>query len=1186
MTTTASTATTATTTTITSTPHSPLQDATTKSTRAWQSDLEALFHRAKDRFPDVVWALLTEEDGEPTGEQVYGHKAIVYARAPPSFQARYFSFRPAPTLSPGPLDVYSPSGFPTQSALSLSLGPEVSTLSRSPSPFRPASPVSQSQDGLMRLTTSINPNLFSKELEYLYTGKGLGAAFEFFYDSSEHYREEGDAEENRIDKLRKDLVFMWRSRLYSDVRIGIEGSSSTHHEGLAAVFSTHRFILVSRSDYFHNALITWNTQKPEIRDEDQDDDRSAEPPTLMLPSPPFTPPSLHFVLGFIYTGTLIFSNRTYDLDTAFHIMRSATYVSLTSLYDEVQARIVQEMMHGLFHAYVDFDEYERITGRKWGVSGCRCRQCARRIPRVIEFALLDDVKNELLQRGARRGLVGMFGEGWCNAEFAKLDKKIRDTALKGVAKRTTPLNVFPLLFAAEFALAKLNTIIDPWADISRDMILDARRHIDHVLCSQADECFSQSEWLELMDTDGVRFEDRDHVEWIIKSIQRGFAEKSAGRLYQALVSSVLLRPCASDPSATMLSPTSLIRQRVEDTRVELLKWMKKRWVPIRMEGGFDHLDSWALKEISHELELSTDDLVSPANASTFKGTHTRNGVRSKHLDAEADTVSQHSLRTSLLNRNLAKHHAPTSPREPLNSSSSSIRSVARSTHSTVSDILTSPQRRPLTNLGPRPDSKLTPSGETIPRSLSRTSSASTIGEEDQDKSPSDSTAPAAKRRRPAPESSPVSRPKSPSGSVTSVRSRASTVRKHTQSTPTPSLRASSVTPRPTSSVSQRSDASSTFKSTNSEFPGEPTPRPRCSSVSSTVSTVSVKTTATATSTTATPTSRPRRTSATSVMSINMPTKPKKPVPPLPDPVRLSTRPAQRSPSNASLRSTASTSPSTLKKIVPRKSTAGKPGESPKAKTLSVSRDTAADLAGTVKGKGREPAATEEDPLPTSKPALRVTSANEASASSASILVAPHHKGSTESISRTTSTSDGSAPAQPPLTPPDGAPRGATLQVGIPCIITSKRARFRALARYIGEVEGELGPWVGVEVPMGDTWPCDKLDARAWHDGTWGGVRYFDIGSGSSSSADWDFGDDLRGTTRRKRLDVHGHGHGFSTIGKGGGRTLKREGGQLDTIGRSKRLRSASPARSDTMITESRGLFVRPQQVLYVVDAVG
>jgi len=75
-TTTTTTATTTSTTTITSTPSSPLQDASNKSTIAWQSDLEALFHRAKDRFPDVVWSLLTEEDGEPIGEEVYGHKGI------------------------------------------------------------------------------------------------------------------------------------------------------------------------------------------------------------------------------------------------------------------------------------------------------------------------------------------------------------------------------------------------------------------------------------------------------------------------------------------------------------------------------------------------------------------------------------------------------------------------------------------------------------------------------------------------------------------------------------------------------------------------------------------------------------------------------------------------------------------------------------------------------------------------------------------------------------------------------------------------------------------------------------------------------------------------------------------------------------------------------------------------------
>ena len=100
----------------------------------------------------------------------------------------------------------------------------------------------------------------------------------------------------------------------------------------------------------------------------------------MLPSPPFTPASLHFTLGFIYTSTLVFSHRTYDLDTAFYIMRSATYLSLQTLYDEIQARIIQEMMHGLFHTFLEFFEYERLMGGKWDTGRCRSQQFARRAP--------------------------------------------------------------------------------------------------------------------------------------------------------------------------------------------------------------------------------------------------------------------------------------------------------------------------------------------------------------------------------------------------------------------------------------------------------------------------------------------------------------------------------------------------------------------------------------------------------------------------------------------------------------------------------------------------------------------------------------------------------------------------------------------------------------------------------------
>lgn len=159
------------------------------------------------------------------------------------------------------------------------------------------------------------------------------------------------------------------------------------------------------------------------------------------------------------------------------------------------------------------------------------------------------------------------------------------------------------------------------------------------------------------------------------------------------------------------------------------------------------------------------------------------------------------------------------------------------------------------------------------------------------------------------------------------------------------------------------------------------------------------------------------------------------------------------------------------------------------------------------------------------------------------------------------------------------PPGATLDIGIPCIISSKRKRFRAFARYIGEVLGERGPWVGVEVPI-DNWVGDLSDGRAWCDGSWGGIRYFDIGGNGS---EWEFsaGDDARAPRRRKAE----WGNGTSTLKGSGG--MKREGDQLHVgFDRMKRMRSASPAASDMSSSESMGLFVRPQQVIYVVDAVG
>lgn len=464
---------------------------------------------------------------------VHSFIAVVYARAPPSFQARYFSFRPAPIASPTPY-APSPSPAPAHSTASLNISIDSALNSRSPSPFLSSSPSPSTTNGgpLLRIPTTGNPALFSNELEYLYTGAGLGEAFEFLFDTSES-RDLLSNEENRIDKLRKDLVYMWRSRLYSDIRISLSGTfSSSNPEHTTAVFSTHRFILVSRSPYFRAQLLTWGQLQGAKTHINANSPTLGEPLTISLPSPPFTPASLHFTLGYIYTGTLHFSHRTFDLDTAFSILRASLYLSLPALTAEIQARIVYEMLHGLFHAFLEFNAYEGITNAKWGTGGCRCRQCARRVPRTLEFAIADDVQNKYLERGARRALVGLFGEGWCTSEFAGLPQKTRDSVLKGLAKRTTPGNVFSLLFAAQHALRKLDSVIDAWADVVREMATSARKSIDECLVRESDACFEDAEWVTLLQGDGVGFGDSERVGWVMESLKRGMSEKHAGVVYQ------------------------------------------------------------------------------------------------------------------------------------------------------------------------------------------------------------------------------------------------------------------------------------------------------------------------------------------------------------------------------------------------------------------------------------------------------------------------------------------------------------------------------------------------------------------------------------------------------------------------------------------------------------------------------
>jgi hypothetical protein len=52
------------------------------------------------------------------------------------------------------------------------------------------------------------------------------------------------------------------------------------------------------------------------------------------------------------------------------------------------------------------------------------------------------------------------------------------------------------------------------------MILSARKVIDEILCVRSEECFERKEWVEILEGDGVGFNDAEKVKWVMESVRR------------------------------------------------------------------------------------------------------------------------------------------------------------------------------------------------------------------------------------------------------------------------------------------------------------------------------------------------------------------------------------------------------------------------------------------------------------------------------------------------------------------------------------------------------------------------------------------------------------------------------------------------------------------------------------------
>ncbi|WRT65051.1 uncharacterized protein IL334_001993 [Kwoniella shivajii] len=573
--------------------HPSVEESIIESTDIWAKNLKSLFHLAADRFGDVSW----ECAGLP--EKIWGHKA------PKTFKERYFRYN---ALNSSPLGVSSTS----QSHHSQ---PSVSSLyslyqNQHPSASHTALPaldrestirLNLLEDDVLLLDSVDSIELFRAQLEWLYTGEGLGDVVEWIsHNGTESIGDElssfvgrrGDFKQ-RQDRLSQDLTYMWRSKLYADVRIHLDQpatetsiSDDSDHSvdslSSTAVFASHRFILVSRSPYFASVFLNTSSFSPSSLD-------------VHLPVPPFTPASLHFCLGFMYAGHLDFSHRTFDLSTAFQIHRAATYLQLDSLVSEIEARIVHDFCHGL----------------EW--DACRCKKCIARAPRVWSFALADEVCATALEHRAMSYLVRGWKDTW-GREVGLVEVKERRRMVESVAEMISPVSITSTLTSIHRIRTRLDLAIragtaanDGWVDAVSQMVNDIDSYTSHLILSHF-PAVSQS--VELWDlVSGNSFSSdllEDIMDRLVQQCGSPHGVHYAPLVYQALVSSLLMK-METFSIQRGLPVRSEARSIIDSSKSRILQNISRHWMQIKNEDGFHAIDTWAIKEISDG--ISYEELI-------------------------------------------------------------------------------------------------------------------------------------------------------------------------------------------------------------------------------------------------------------------------------------------------------------------------------------------------------------------------------------------------------------------------------------------------------------------------------------------------------------------------------------------------------------------------------------------------
>ncbi|TIC21083.1 hypothetical protein E3Q13_00018 [Wallemia mellicola] len=604
-----------------------LRQAEIDSHQSWLDDLEELFVNAHQRFSDISWSTQNEDE-----EIVHAHKAILYARAPSQFLSAYLP------KQPNTLDTQDNS-----SSLNVAVA---STLQRSPSPT----------PNSLILPKSTSPAILSSALKFLYTAND-GESFDFLFDQPLVDRQNQD---ERQAKMRSDLVYMWRSTLFSDVKITLvddTGEALKKHDSDddddddgEAIFSAHRALLASRSTYFANILSPTSGFIESLQNAD------SGPRSVTLHQPPFTPASLHFALGYIYSGTVAFSNRTLDLSTAFEVYEAAEYLDLTPLKAQIVGKI-SEMVN-----YFDFP----FTANR--------QLLIKRIPRILEFTLRPTINEPELEASVFELCVKGFGDIW-GKDIAELPYPTRKQLVSSVNLGISSHTLIPALKAVIAIQNRLKNEMRfaKWVNELTNMVNAVDKHIRRCLDANLGEVLDSDKFWDLVD--GVGFSN-DAFEKLLEMIIESLNDENCIFSYQSFTSKIL----RNENENRVLTPS--MREWCDEIRKKIVKSVRSRWMNVKSLGLFEKLEKWCLQELSEELGVGVDELLPPKQTTRRFVKKSTSSVRKE--DDGTD------LRTNVL-KNTGRRATSTMNARPPRAQTQST-SVATTSHRTPPKAVIPPRR--------------------------------------------------------------------------------------------------------------------------------------------------------------------------------------------------------------------------------------------------------------------------------------------------------------------------------------------------------------------------------------------------------------------------------------------------------------------------------------------------------------